>query len=107
MHRYSSAVRAIWPSAGKNSSFCSGARFVCYLPNSSRFSYLLFIHYQKVVVSEYFPFPGVSGKMIVPCLLLLCMHIYLCVYITYPSKYQHTTVGLIQIPFGILNMLKL
>lgn len=33
-----------------------------YLPISSRFSHLQFIHRQKVVVFEYIPFPALPGK---------------------------------------------
>lgn len=112
IQKYSWAV--IWPLAILEGmvTFCWGTRKIyCML-----FTYLpllgshicCFVHRQKVVVSEYFPFP-VTGKMIEEfvCSSCVCVHIYMCVNIISPSKYQHTTVGLIKIPFCTLNMFKL
>jgi len=62
-------------------------RFVTYLPNSSRSSYLQFIHRQKVVVFEYIPFPALTGKNdrgLSAFAMCMCVFIYIysfvCIY---------------------------
>lgn len=66
-------------SLGKNGFFLLRSRkdLLIYLPTFSRFSYLLFVHRQKIVVSEYFPFP-VTGIMI-EFVCCVCIYIYMCI----------------------------
>lgn len=55
-----------------------------YLPISSRFSHLQFIHCQNVVVSEHIPPPALSGKNdrgMSALTICMCVFIYIYSYV--------------------------